>query len=77
MSTQDPEFFMAAASHFDLASKSVKNTTGKNLIWLDEDLFGTIFKCPNLEKYSDITMQSAQTYYHRNCDKCRRNMNDN
>lgn len=51
MFTQDPEFVMATTNHFDPSSKIVKDTNGKKLISLDEDLFDTIFKCPIIEKY--------------------------
>lgn len=77
MSSQNPEFVMVVASHFDPISRSVKETSGKKIIKFDEDFFDTIFKCPNIDKYFDITMQLAQTYYDRNLEKCRKNMNDN
>lgn len=77
MFAQDPKFVMATANHFDLVGKSVKDTSGKKIIKLDEDFFDTIFKCPNIEKYSNITIQSTQAYYDMNSAKCRKNINDN
>lgn len=47
---------MAIANHFDPVSRSVKHEIGKKLIRIDEEFFDTIFKCPNIEKYFDITM---------------------
>lgn len=77
MSSQDPEFVMVVANHFDPNSRSVKDESGKKLIRLDEEFFDLVFKCPSIEKYIDITMQSVIAYFDRNLDKCRCNMNDN
>lgn len=77
MSSQDLEFVMAVANHFDLDSRSVKDESRKKLIKLDEELLDSVFKCPSIEKYTNITMQTNITYFDRNLDKCRHNMKDN
>lgn len=56
MSAQDLEFVIAVAKHFDSESKSVKDESGKKLIRLDEEFFDSVFKCPSIKRYSDITM---------------------
>lgn len=77
MSAQDPKFVMVVVNNFDLVNRSVRDEAGKKLIRLNKDFFDTIFKCPSIEKYSEITMQSNIAYFDRNSDKCRRNMNHN
>lgn len=77
MSAQDPEFVMTMAKHFDPESRSMKDESRKKLIKLDEEFFDSMFKCPSIERYSDITVQSAITYFDKNSNKCRRNINDN
>lgn len=77
MSARDPEFVMAVAKHFDPESKSLKDESGKKLIRLDEEFFDSVFKCPSIERFSDITMQSVVAYFDKNSDKCRRIINDN
>lgn len=71
MSNQDPKVVLVTTNHFDPIRRSVKDTNRKKLIRLDKDFFDTIFKCPNIEKYYDITMQSSLAYYDKNSNKCK------
>lgn len=77
MSPQDLEFVVIVANHFDPVNTSVKDEVGKKLIGLDEELFELVFKCPSIERYSDITIQSTSAYFDKNSEKCSKNINDN
>lgn len=69
---------LVIANIYDPTTRSMMDAEGKKtLIKLHDDFFDTIFKCPPIDQYANIDMQSTVTYYDNNSDKCEKNINDN
>lgn len=56
----DPKFVLSVAAYFDKETRSVNDIDGKVIIRLDEKFFDRIFKCPKVEEYADINMETTQ-----------------
>lgn len=54
----DLDFVLIVVTHFDKETRSVKYSSGKVIIKLDVELLDTIFRCPYVEEYVDISFES-------------------
>lgn len=75
VATHDPEFVLAMADHFDPSTRQVRDDDQKVIMTLDSVFFNSIFKGSLAEEVANISQESAQEYYEKHEDKCKKVIN--
>ena len=55
---------------YDLGTRIIKTSKGNVIARLDPISISISFKLPTKDEFTDISMESAQDYYHQHKKKC-------
>lgn len=75
VAAHDPEFVLVVVEHFDSNAHQVKDADKNVVMTLDSVFFNSLFKGLKEVEVAHITMESAQAYYEKHTDKCKKGIN--